>query len=47
VCDGCGAIETETYIKGTRTITFVELIQRIFEMFFTRLGVIKAGDKVH
>ena len=45
VCEHCGVIQTESYIKGSRTITFAQLIQQIFEMFFGRLRGVKAGDK--
>jgi C1A family cysteine protease len=47
-CSECGAPsgKTETHLKGSRTITFAELIQRIFEMFFGRLKGIKAGDRI-
>lgn len=43
ICADCGLTRSESYHKGSKTVTFAELIQRIFEMIFGRLKGIKAG----
>ena len=43
ICADCGSTRSESYHKGSKTVTFAELMQRIFEMIFGRLKGIKAG----